>query len=439
MKKELTNQQLLDAEKFVLSVAISNPNTLADITSRLEIEDFFFAANKLIYQAIIELNLRQKEISPISIIDYLNFKNMLDKAGGENNIYQIAAEHWSDQGLESYIDRIHRASIDRKLNSVIKELDQKRASGELDVEELLKLAQTKLLDLDLQTKQFEIESVGLVANKVVNKIRELETRPDMLTGVPSGFLWLDNYTSGWQASDFIILAARPSVGKTAFSLNLAYNAATKGYPVAFFSLEMPAEQLTQRLLSRVSSINSIILRSGKGLDKQGWENLYIAKEKLNRTPIFIDPTPGITVQQIRSKLYKMKRDHNIRLCIVDYLQLIVGSQHKDRQNEVSEISRQLKQIARETQIPIICLSQLSRRAETREDKRPMMSDLRDSGAIEQDADLVAFLYREDYYNKDLNEIEKEKTELIIAKHRNGSTGTIELRFTKDFGRFMDWN
>ncbi|AJM71602.1 replicative DNA helicase [Mycoplasma yeatsii] len=439
MKKELTTEQILDTENFVLSAAISNPNTLADITSRLQAEDFFFGKSKLIYQAILELNLKQKEISPISIIDFLNAKNMLKDAGGEDYIFNIAAQYWTDEGLESYIDRIHRLSIDRKLNNVIKELEAKRASGELEIDDLLKMAQTRLLDIDLESKQFEIESIGMVANKVINKIRELESKPDSLTGVPSGFSSLDKCTSGWQSSDFIILAARPSVGKTAFSLNLAYNAASSGYPVAFFSLEMPAEQLTQRLLSRISSIDSWNLRSGKGLDRQKWEHLLLAKDKLNKTPIYIDPTPGITIQQIRSKLYKMKRDHDIKLCVVDYLQLIAGSNYKDRQNEVSEISRQLKQIARETQIPIICLSQLSRRAETREDKRPMMSDLRDSGAIEQDADLVAFLYREDYYNKDLSESEKQKTELIIAKHRNGATTTVELRFIKDHGRFMDWN
>lgn len=439
MKKELTKEQILNTENFVLSAAISNPNTLADITSRLQAEDFLFGTSKLIYQTILELNLKQKEISPISIIDFLNAKNMLKDAGGEDNIFNIAAQYWTDEGLESYIDRIHRTSIDRKLNNVIKELEAKRASGELEIEELLKMAQTRLLDIDLESKQFEIESIGMVANKVIDKIKELESKPNSLTGVPSGFLNLDNCTSGWQSSDFIILAARPSVGKTAFSLNLAYNAASQGYPVAFFSLEMPAEQLTQRLLSRISSIDSWNLRSGKGLDRQKWEYLLLAKDKLNKTPIYIDPTPGITIQQIRSKLYKMKRDHNIKLCVVDYLQLITGSNYKDRQNEVSEISRQLKQIARETQIPIICLSQLSRRAETREDKRPMMSDLRDSGAIEQDADLVAFLYREDYYNKELSESDKQKTELIIAKHRNGATKTVELRFIKDYGKFMDWN
>ncbi|UWD35126.1 replicative DNA helicase [Mycoplasma cottewii] len=439
MKKELTKEQILDTENFVLSAAISNPNTLADITSRLQAEDFFFGTSKLIYQTILELNLKQKEISPISIIDFLNAKNMLKDAGGEDYIFNIAAQYWTDEGLESYIDRIHRLSIDRKLNNVIKELEAKRASGELEIDDLLKIAQTRLLDIDLESKQFEIESIGMVANKVIAKIRELESKPDSLTGVPSGFSSLDKCTSGWQSSDFIILAARPSVGKTAFSLNLAYNAASQGYPVAFFSLEMPAEQLTQRLLSRISSIDSWNLRSGKGLDREKWEHLLLAKDKLNKTPIYIDPTPGITIQQIRSKLYKMKRDHDIKLCVVDYLQLIAGSNYKDRQNEVSEISRQLKQIARETQIPIICLSQLSRRAETREDKRPMMSDLRDSGAIEQDADLVAFLYREDYYNKDLSESDKQKTELIIAKHRNGATTTVELRFIKDHGRFMDWN
>ncbi|QVK06757.1 replicative DNA helicase [Mycoplasma mycoides] len=438
MKQELTVAELLYAERFVLGVAMSFSNALADIVSVLKVDDFSIPANKYIYQAIIDLNNKNKSISPISVINRLEAINKLEQVGGDVVVYEIAAENYTDQGLEEYIDIIHKAGVIRKLDIVIKELEIKRNNSNIDVDELLKVAQTKLLDIDLSIKRFEIEPIGEVAKRVVEKIKELEMKAEIISGVPTGYNYLDLVTSGWQESDFIILAARPSVGKTAFSLNLAFNAAMQKYPVAFFSLEMPAEQLTQRLFTRLTSVDSTNLRTGKGLSKQNWEKIQIAKEKLEEIPIYIDATPGISTQEIRSKLYKMKRDHNIKLCVIDYLQLIVGSQNKDRQNEVSEISRQLKQIARETSIPIICLSQLSRRAETREDKRPMLSDLRDSGAIEQDADIVAFLYRDDYYKKDLTDLDKEKTELILAKHRNGATGTVLLRFIKDFGVFRDW-
>ncbi|AME12149.1 replicative DNA helicase [Mycoplasma mycoides subsp. mycoides] len=438
MKQELTVAELLYAERFVLGVAMSFSNALADIVSVLKVDDFSIPANKYIYQAIIDLNNKNKSISPISVINRLEAINKLEQVGGDVVVYEIAAENYTDQGLEEYIDIIHKAGVIRKLDIVIKELEIKRNNSNTDVDELLKVAQTKLLDIDLSIKRFEIEPIGEVANRVVEKIKELEMKAEIISGVPTGYNYLDLVTSGWQESDFIILAARPSVGKTAFSLNLAFNAAMQKYPVVFFSLEMPAEQLTQRLFTRLTSVDSTNLRTGKGLSKQNWEKIQIAKEKLEEIPIYIDASPGISTQEIRSKLYKMKRDHNIKLCVIDYLQLIVGSQNKDRQNEVSEISRQLKQIARETSIPIICLSQLSRRAETREDKRPMLSDLRDSGAIEQDADIVAFLYRDDYYKKDLTDLDKEKTELILAKHRNGATGTVLLRFIKDFGVFRDW-
>ncbi|AIZ55821.1 replicative DNA helicase [Mycoplasma mycoides] len=438
MKQELTVAELLYAERFVLGVAMSFSNALADIVSVLKVDDFSIPANKYIYQAIIDLNNKNKSISPISVINRLEAINKLEQVGGDVVVYEIAAENYTDQGLEEYIDIIHKAGVIRKLDIVIKELEIKRNNSNTNVDELLKVAQTKLLDIDLSIKRFEIEPIGEVANRVVEKIKELEMKAEIISGVPTGYNYLDLVTSGWQESDFIILAARPSVGKTAFSLNLAFNAAMQKYPVAFFSLEMPAEQLTQRLFTRLTSVDSTNLRTGKGLSKQNWEKIQIAKEKLEEIPIYIDASPGISTQEIRSKLYKMKRDHNIKLCVIDYLQLIVGSQNKDRQNEVSEISRQLKQIARETSIPIICLSQLSRRAETREDKRPMLSDLRDSGAIEQDADIVAFLYRDDYYKKDLTDLDKEKTELILAKHRNGATGTVLLRFIKDFGVFRDW-
>ncbi|WP_031542446.1 replicative DNA helicase [Mesoplasma photuris] len=444
MDNQTNNTILENAERTVLAIASHSPNALPEILMRLTADDFYFGNHKLVYQAIIDLSATSKEISTTTIADELEKTSKLSQAGGIQFLASIGDYFFTDEGVEDYIDIVFKASAGRKLDATLSNIAELRKSKG-DINSILDKAQRDLLEIDLSSKQSDIITISNSAKKVVNKIRELEQRPNTLTGVTTGFAKLDKITSGLQPSDFIILAARPSMGKTAFALNLAFNAATQGEhdAVAIFSVEMPSEQLTQRILSTMTSVDSTKLRTGKGLDKKDWSDINKANDRLESTKIFIDDTPGITIQQIQSKLHKLKRDHGVTLCVIDYLQLITtpGASGSDRQNEISNISRQLKRIARDTGIPIVCLSQLSRSVEKREDKRPMMSDLRDSGAIEQDADIIMFLYRKDYYeNKSQEEREADPidaTELIIAKHRNGSTGTVELTFNKAFGKFVD--
>ncbi|WP_026389416.1 replicative DNA helicase [[Acholeplasma] multilocale] len=442
---ETKNVVLDESEKIVLAIAMHSPNALPDILMRLTADDFYFGAHKLIYSAIQSLNEDSREISSTTIALLLEEKKQLGQAGGPELINAVSGYFYTDEGVEDYIDIVFRASMARKFDATLLQIQELRKTNP-NLTEVLDQAQRDLLEIDLDAKKSDVISIGGSVKDVIAKIRDLEQRDATLTGVTTGFSKLDKITSGLQPSDFIILAARPSMGKTAFALNLAYNAATQGdNGVAIFSVEMPAEQLTQRILSTMTSIESTKLRTGKNLDRQNWIDITSANDRLQSTHIYIDDTPGVTVQQIQSKLHKLKRDHNITLCVIDYLQLITtpGSNGSDRQNEISNISRQLKRIARDTGVSIVCLSQLSRSVEKREDKRPIMSDLRDSGAIEQDADIIMFLYRPEYYqNKTADELIADpisETELIIAKHRNGSTGTVELSFNKAFGKFIDMN
>ncbi|WP_232695340.1 replicative DNA helicase [Williamsoniiplasma luminosum] len=441
--KEVEN--LNEAEEAILAIAMHSPNALPDIFSSLTVDDFFVSSHKLIFKAIVELNSNSKEISSITIVDELDNQKKLEQAGGVDSISEISDKFVTDADLESMISIVYRKSIARKFEQKLKNIEKERLTNP-DLEEVINKAQTELLSLDLANNKNNVEVIGVTMDKVLKKMQELEKQTETLLGVPSGFRNLDEMTLGFQPGDLVILAARPSMGKTAFALNLAYNASiskknNKKNSIAIFSIEMPKEQLTNRILSMSSQIDYKKLQKGKNISQFEWENIHKANDRLQTTKIFIDDTPGVTIQQIQSRLHKLKRDEDINLCVIDYLQLIStpGSNGTDRQNEISNISRQLKRIARDIGIPIICLSQLSRSVEKREDKRPMLSDLRDSGAIEQDADMVMFLYREEYYDtkKDFNDKKMQDTELIIAKHRNGPTGNVKLSFNMQFGKFID--
>jgi len=444
-EQKISNNELdtlYSTEQIVLAAAMKSPNTLPDILVNLVKDDFNHGAHKLIFEAIINLNQENKEISELTIIDELDKNDKLAKAGNSSYVLQIANQYYTDRGIETYIRKVYEASQGRKFRGAVNSVNELLKDAK-DVHSALAFAQTQFIEIDLDLKKADTVTIGQSATKVIEKTKKFAQSTNFLTGVSSGYNRLDRITSGFQAGDFIILAARPSMGKTAFALNLAYNAASlksQKNSVAIFSIEMPSEQLTQRILSSITEIPADKLRNGKGIDQHGWTQLGIANDQLNKTKIFIDDTPGITVQQIQSKLFKLKRDEGVNLAIIDYLQLIStpGSNGNDRQNEISTISRQLKRIAREIGIPIICLSQLSRSVEKREDKRPIMSDLRDSGAIEQDADMIIFLYRDEYYKHDKEEEgEISLTNLIISKHRNGATGTIDISFLKKIGKFID--
>ncbi|ATQ35247.1 replicative DNA helicase [Mesoplasma entomophilum] len=444
-RKDMSENNLYTVEKMVLAIAMHSPNALPDIMTGLVADDFLDSTHKIVFQAITDLHTQSKEVTINSVANQIEKKGNLESIGGIQRLQDIALDFFSDEGIENFIEDIFYASSSRKFDAALRRVQNLRREEQMDIETSINEMQKELLKIDLNAQKNDVQSIHVSTESLIKKIQELEKRSETLTGIPTDLFELDEITSGLQEGDLIILAARPSMGKTAFALNLAYNAARHKNGVAVFSLEMPAEQLTQRIMTMVSKIDSRKLRTGKNISKAEWSNLLASKEIVSQLPIYIDDTPGITVQQIQSKLYKLKRDHDVKFCVVDYLQLISSTNSTaDRQNEISNISRQLKRVARELRIPIVCLSQLSRSVEKREDKRPIMSDLRDSGAIEQDADIIMFLYRDDYYkHKDANEEENKivdqvsSTDLILSKHRNGATGTISILFDKSHGKFMD--
>lgn len=449
MADNLNSEQaiLIEAEQKVLGIALHSPNALPEILSILSKDDFLLGNHKLIFEAIISLHQNGKSVMSTTVTDILGQEKKLVAAGGVETITALSETYYGDEALMTLLEIIFQRSVGRKFDQTLKDLIQLRQTNP-DLPMVLSKAQSDLLKIDLNYKQDEIQSVGSTIRALITKLQHLEKNPHATTGVPSGFNRLDKITSGFQKGDLIILAARPSMGKTAFALNLAYNAAVyKQNSIAIFSIEMPKEQLTQRLVSMMAQMDTVKLRTGQNLTSEDWRKIRAAEERLQTTKIFIDDTPGLTVQQLQARLQKLKRDEKINFCVIDYLQLITtpGSSGENRQNEIATISRQLKRIARDLEIPIICLSQLSRSVEKREDRRPMMSDLRDSGAIEQDADLIMFLYREDYYDrkdKSLgsgNQIQNmmQETELIISKHRNGSTGIVKVTFNLEYGKFLD--
>ena len=332
-------------------------------------------------------------------------------------------------------------SLLRKLIRVATTIIDDGYTREDEVEEVLAEAERKMMEVSSRKNAGDFKPIADVLVDTFENIERLHNQKGDVTGIPTGFTDLDRITAGFQRNDLIIVAARPSVGKTAFALNVAQNVATKtDENVAIFSLEMGADQLVMRMLCAEGNIDAQALRTGD-LEDEDWKKLSLAIGTLSNAGIFIDDSPGVRVNEIRSKCRRLKQEHGLGMIVIDYLQLIMGSGRsgENRQQEVSEISRSLKALARELEVPVIALSQLSRGVEQRQDKRPMMSDLRESGSIEQDADIVSFLYREDYYDKETEN--KNLIEIIIAKQRNGPTGTVTLAFKKEYNKFLnvDWS
>ncbi|AOG59980.1 replicative DNA helicase [Spiroplasma helicoides] len=434
---------LIDSEKTVLAVAMYSDKARFNILHQLTRTDFSRDAHGIIFDAIKKLNENSQTISITQLTDFLEGTKELNKIGGVDYLSDISSYYYTDEGFEDYVSIIFKNSIGRQLDQALINIKQMRETKQKSIEEIFLEAQEKILNIRTELVDDEMSRISTIVDDVVEKIAALEENGEIINGVTSGFTDIDSITNGWQKGDFIILAARPSMGKTAFALNLAVNAAEKGKGVAFFSLEMPKEQLVQRILSSNSGVDGASLRNARGLDKDKWSKITSAAQSIKKMDIVIDDSPGINVLQIQSKLRKMKRDLRIDICFIDYLQLIssISNKAESRQNEVASISRYLKKIARELKIPIICLSQLSRSVEKREEKIPLMSDLRDSGAIEQDADIIMFLYREAYYKTKEYEVSSkddiDETDVIISKHRNGATGVVKVNFMRNFGRFID--
>lgn len=445
MKKERKNMldrippQNIEAEQAVLGAMLIEREAISQVAEFLCPGDCYREAHRIIYNAILELFNKNDAIDMVTIIELLRTSNRLEAAGGISYITALANSVPTAANVLYHAKIVEEKSLLRKLINTTTNIASEAYEGNEKAESILDTAEKKIMGIR-RSENIGFTPINELVLEGFNKIEELYQNKGRMTGVPSGFNDLDKLTAGFQPSDFIIVAARPSMGKTAFALNIAQNIAIRSKKtVAIFSLEMSKQQLIQRMLASQSHIDSQKMRIGE-LTDQDWGKLVKGADQVAGTKMFIDDTAGISVMEIRSKIRNLKSEHDLQLVIIDYLQLMQGQGNKgkgseNRQQEVSEISRSLKCLAREINIPIIALSQLSRSVEARQVKKPMLSDLRESGSLEQDADIVAFLYRDDYYNSDSQQ--KNITEVIIAKHRNGPTDTIQLFFHKQFTKFTD--
>ena len=428
--------QNVEAEQAVLGAMLLSHDAVIVAMEKLQSQDFYRDVHRIIFEAMEHLHRENKEIDVITLPDELKRMKKLDDVGGLEYVLNLPNLVGSAANIEYYANIVAEKALARNLISTCTELTTEAYDGQKETEALLDDAERRILQLSDTKNRGDFASVGAVVEVTLDKITKLYENKAGLTGLPTGFRDLDRMTSGLQPSDLILVAARPSMGKTAFTLNIAQNVGVRQHKtVAFFSLEMYQEQLVQRLLCQIAHIDSQKLRTGQLNSDEEWTRLTDACDKLYESPIYIDDTPGISVAEMRSKARRLKSEHGLDLIIVDYLQLMQGRNAESRQQEISEISRSLKALARELKVPLIALSQLSRSVESRQDKRPMLSDLRESGALEQDADIVSFLYREDYYDKETEN--QHITEVILAKHRNGPVGSVKLYFKNEFTLFLN--
>lgn len=423
----------VEAEQSVLGSMLIDKAAIAEAAETLEAEDFYMESHKIIFKAIKELYQKDIPVDMITLIEHLRSTEKLDEAGGISYITEISSSVPSTANLTSYIKIVEDKAILRRLIRSATEIIETSYNSQHNVEAVLDLAEKNVFNISEKKNTSDFESMSAVLERGFEEIERIYNNKGETTGVPSGFKDLDEKTSGFQSGDMVLIAARPSMGKTTFALNLAQHAALRaGKSVAIFSLEMSKEQLAYKLLCAEANVDMLKLRTGD-LDERDWENIARASGPLADAKIFIDDTAGISIMEMRSKCRRLKMEHGIDMILIDYLQLMSGSGGESRQQEVSEISRSIKAIAKEMKCPVIALSQLSRAPEQRADHRPMLSDLRESGSIEQDADLVMFLYRDEYYNKESED--KNVAECIIAKQRNGPVGTVKLAWLGQYSKF----
>ena len=437
--------QARDLEEAVLGGLMLDKDAIAEVIDVLKPESFYVEQHQHIYEAIRELFNKAQPVDILTVTDQLRKNGKLDVAGGPFYVTRLTNRVGATAGIEYHARIISEKYILRELirisNTIIKDSYEETT----DVFDLLDTAEQNLFGIAEQNLRRNYEVVGNLVPQVLKQIEKLKNKEDGLVGIASGFTGLDRLTSGWQRSDLVIVAARPGMGKTSFVLSMARNASVDfNVPIAVFSLEMSSQQLVSRLISSETGISSEKLKRGD-LRPDEWIQLTTQVEKLSEAPLFIDDTPAINIFELRAKCRRLKLQHGIKMVIIDYLQLMSGSGDKksgNREQEISNISRSLKSIAKELDIPVIALSQLSRAVETRGgDKRPQLSDLRESGAIEQDADMVIFLYRPDYYGFDVDTdsgvSQKGIAEVIVAKHRNGALDTVKVRFINKLAKFVD--
>lgn len=419
-----------EAEKAVIGGIFLKQNVVEEITSILSPEDFFNAELKKIYSSVLQLHNNNKPIDPIIVLEE-------DKSIKEDTFYDVIESIPTAANITEYAHIVKNKSKLRGLQNTATKIIEMTSDNMIIPDEIIDKAEALVFDISKKNKTKDVLSIKELLGEEYQRLEEIYRNTDLYSGITSGYPSLDKMISGFNPSDFIIIAARPSMGKTAFALNTAFNAAKSGKSILIFSLEMSSSQILQRLLSIKSGIGIQKIRNGF-LKDDDWKKLGNASNFLGNFHINIADIPNITVMEMRAAARRMKAAGKLDMIIVDYLQLIKGSNLRieNRQQEISEISRSLKGLARELDVPVIALSQLSRAVEQRADRRPMLSDLRDSGAIEQDTDIVAFLYRDGYYNEK-NDTTKGDTEIIIGKQRNGPVGTVKLKFIPELAKFAE--
>ena len=416
---------------------LTDQDAVMTAVERLKSDSFYREDNKLIFEAIVNLYNRSEPIDLITVKDELTSMGNFEKVGGFQYLATLPDKVPTTANVQKYVNIVDEKATLRKLIKTANEIIDLGYNPTEDVEDIMAGAEKKIFDIIQNKNQKSYLPIKDVLIESFTKLEELYNQKSVVTGIPTGFIELDYKTAGLHGSDLILVAARPAMGKTAFALNIAANAAIRAnVPVALFSLEMSKEQLVNRVLCMEAMVDSNKVRTGK-LEEDDWSKLAGVVGPLSESGIYIDDTPGISIMEIRTKCRKLKMEKNIGLIVIDYIQLIQGSGKKNssREQEISEISRSLKILAKELNVPVIALSQLSRAVEQRPEHRPMLSDLRESGAIEQDADIVMFLYRDDYYNEDSEK--KNVAEVIIAKHRGGSTGTVDLGWLGSYTKFVN--
>ena len=430
--------QNIDAEQAVLGAMLIKKEAIAEVSQLLRPEDFYRDAHKIIYEAMLALFNRNEPADIVTVTNYLDKENKLDKVGGITFVTALANIVPTAANVNFHANIVREKADLRHLINTATDIAGMAYEATDDVSDVIDKSEKMIMEVANRQNVSTFTPMQEIVMETFDKINTLYESKGGLTGISCGFKDLDALTSGLQASDLILVAARPSMGKTAFTLNIAANVALKEKKtVAFFSLEMSKQQLVQRMLCSEGGIDSQKLKNAD-LSTEDWEKLVRTADKVSAAPLYIDDTAGITVMELRSKARRLKAEHGLDLIIIDYLQLMQGRSKggsDNRQQEISDISRSLKAVARELNVPVIALSQLSRSVESRQIKRPMLSDLRESGSLEQDADIVMFLYREDYYDPET--ANKNITEVIVAKHRNGPVDTVKMFFKKEFTRFND--
>lgn len=434
-----------DLEEVVLGALMLEKDAYMNVCDILTPDSFYDPVNQKIYDAISTLGLNQRPIDMMTVTEQLRQNGTLAEVGGAVHITELTARVFSAANVEFHAKIIAQKYLARRLITFASEVETGAFDESNDVEQLLQMAEGKLFDISQNQLKREVTQVDPVLNLALEQIQTAANTRTGLSGLQTGYKDLDKLTSGWQNSDLIIIAARPAMGKTAFVLSMAKNMAIDfNIPIAIFTLEMANVQLVKRLISNVANLEGEKIKSGQ-LTNEEWDRLNSSLRGVYGAPLYLDETPGLSITELRTKARRLVRERGVQLIMIDYLQLMnaTGMKLGSREQEVSTISRSLKGLAKELNIPIIALSQLNRSTETREDKRPVLSDLRESGAIEQDADIVCFIHRPEYYTKSTEDAQgndiRGLAELIIAKHRSGAVDDVKLRFVKNFARFENWD